>query len=61
MVQSYIKTLNPLDALLKPINLQLQEAIKYAKEQQNAFDNNQEYNKENVNVIEKQEKEENKQ
>lgn len=42
MVQSYIKTLNPLDAILKPINQQLQAAQNYLQEKQKDLDNNQE-------------------
>ena len=49
MVQSYIKTLNPLDAILKPINQQLQAAHNYLKEQQKDLDNNQEQQYLNIN------------
>ena len=42
MVQSYIKTLNPLDALLKPINRHIQTAQNYLQEQQKDLNNNQE-------------------
>ena len=45
MVQSYIKTLNPLDALLKPINQQLQAAHNYLQEQQKELANNREQQK----------------
>ena len=34
MVQSYIKTLNPLDAILKPMNIQIQVGRFNDQEQQ---------------------------
>ena len=49
MVQSYIKTLNPLDALLKPINRQIQAAQNYLQEQQKDLNNNQEQQYLNIN------------
>ena len=49
MVQSYIKTLNPLDALLKPINQQLQAAHNYLQEQQKELANNREQQR-NLNI-----------
>ena len=49
MVQSYIKTLNPLDSLLKPINQHLQSAQNYLKEQQKDLGNNQEQQNLNIN------------
>lgn len=49
MVQSYIKTLNPLDAILKPINQQLQAAQNYLQEKQKDLDNNQEQQYLNIN------------
>ena len=49
MVQSYIKTLNPLDALLKPINQQLQAAHNYLQEQQKELANNREQ-QQNLNI-----------
>lgn len=49
MVQSYIKTLNPLDAILKPINQQLQAAQNYLQEKQKDLDNNQEQQYFNIN------------
>ena len=49
MVQSYIKTLNPLDSILKPINQHLQSAQNYLKEQQKDLGNNQEQQNLNIN------------
>ena len=49
MVQSYIKTLNPLDSILKPINQNLQSAQNYLKEQQKDLGNNQEQQNLNIN------------
>jgi len=41
MVQSYIKTLNPLDSILKPINIQFQLGANNEQEQQQAQVNQQ--------------------
>ena len=58
MVQSYIKTLNPLDALLKPINQQLQAAQNYLQEQQKNLADNREQQNLNINQQGEQKEEE---